>query len=103
LACGYGFLACGYADACSIGLIEKIREIKPMVKIITGSDITDAVSLYNCILHFYTTDFLFYNQPFNVINVLKNAPLNTPSLLGMDFLQNYKISFTGNGVVLERV
>jgi hypothetical protein len=70
----------------------------------------NAVPLYGCSFCFVTDNFEIQWEPLNKVLVSKpvvtwenyDTVMSVPSLLGMDVLQNYTISFPNNRVILEK-
>ncbi len=76
-----------------------------------GSISVDNVSLSQCSIYYYLNNYTsFHSEQLNVIHVSKpvitksnyDAIMSLPSLLGMDFLQRYKICFENTQVILEK-
>jgi hypothetical protein len=96
-----------YSDALDFR-IDNITGESMKGKAVGG--VVDNVPLYNCALYCVTTNLQSYWEALNIVLVSKpditwenwDAIKSVPSLLGMDFLQHYKISFPNNRVVLEK-
>jgi len=92
--------------AYDLGITSAVIDILSTEGAITATGTGQYALLHDCILEFLTSTEQTYPETVKVIHVSK-LPLTSdnhkvPSLLGMDVLQHYKISFPDNRVLLEK-
>lgn len=96
-----------YGDALILG----IHDVTGNPIISTGIDgaPVDNIPIENCAIYYYLENSIYW-EFLKVIHVSKpvittkneDAIMGMPSLLGMDFLQRYKICFEKHSVILEK-
>jgi hypothetical protein len=77
----------------------------------TGNGIIDVLKLDEVFFTFYVNETSYFVEYLNKIHIIKpiikikedyDAVIDSPSVLGMDILKNYKIQFVEDMVLLER-
>lgn len=98
-----------YGDARSLNIHNIVGQVTKSRGI--GGVRVDNVPLHNCGVYFFLNNYTsIHFEILQIILVSKpiitsenyDAIMGLPSLLGMDFLQRYKMSFRNNQVILEK-
>jgi predicted aspartyl protease len=89
-----------------LGITTTVMDMLSTEGAITATGVGHYALLHDCTLEFLTSIEQRHSETVKVIHVSK-LPLRldndkVPSLLGMDVLQHYKISFPDNHVLLEK-
>ena len=92
--------------ACDLGITSTVMDMLSTEGAITATGIGHYALLHDCTLEFLTSMEERHREIVKVIHVSK-LPLTSdnhkvPSLLGMDVLQHYNISFSDSHVLLEK-
>jgi hypothetical protein len=98
-----------YSDARNLNILNVGGT--PVKSIGIGGINVDNIPLYNCAIFFFLDNYMsIHIERLKIIHISKpiitlenyDAIMRLPSLLGMDFLQRYRMSYKNNQVILEK-